>query len=149
MKSSIFWDITARSPLKLSQHFGGTCRHRLQGRRVSQAINQLEGDSNPEDEGDMFHRSVRWLWTDWNGTIYEFCSEVLFSATGCLSEKCFMNEFRCNPLFVVYCRICWKKLILLRIVNPYMKHTTNVSLSTERESSLHWRDKICNSSSSV
>jgi hypothetical protein len=35
MKSTIFWDITPRSPLKFNRRFGGTyCLH-LQGRRIS------------------------------------------------------------------------------------------------------------------
>jgi hypothetical protein len=31
MKSSIFWDITPYSPLKIDQRFGGTCLLQLQG----------------------------------------------------------------------------------------------------------------------
>jgi hypothetical protein len=38
--SSVFWDITACDPLKVNRHFGGTCRHHLQGRKVSPARNQ-------------------------------------------------------------------------------------------------------------
>jgi hypothetical protein len=37
MKISVFWDITPCSPLKPNWHFGGTCRHQPQGRRISQA----------------------------------------------------------------------------------------------------------------
>jgi hypothetical protein len=37
MKSTIFWDITPCSPLKVNRRFGGTyCLH-LQGRRISRA----------------------------------------------------------------------------------------------------------------
>jgi hypothetical protein len=32
MKSTIFWDITPCSPLKVNQHFGGTYRLHLQDR---------------------------------------------------------------------------------------------------------------------
>jgi hypothetical protein len=39
MKDSVFWDISACSPLKVNRRFGGTCRLRLQGRRMSQARN--------------------------------------------------------------------------------------------------------------
>jgi hypothetical protein len=40
MKSSVFWDITPRSPLKVNWRFGGTYRLHFQGRRMSQARNQ-------------------------------------------------------------------------------------------------------------
>jgi hypothetical protein len=42
MKSSIFWDITSCSPLKVNGSFGGTCRLHLQGRKVSWERNQRE-----------------------------------------------------------------------------------------------------------
>jgi hypothetical protein len=38
MKSSIFWDITPCSPLKVNRHFGRTCRIYFKGRRISQPI---------------------------------------------------------------------------------------------------------------
>jgi hypothetical protein len=37
MKSSMFWDKTPCSALKVKRRFGGTCRLHLQGRRISQA----------------------------------------------------------------------------------------------------------------
>jgi hypothetical protein len=40
MKSSVFWDITPCSPLKVSRRFGWTCRLHLQGRRISEARNK-------------------------------------------------------------------------------------------------------------
>jgi hypothetical protein len=42
MKSSISWDITPCSPLKVCRRFGRTCRLHLQGRRMSRARNQSE-----------------------------------------------------------------------------------------------------------
>jgi hypothetical protein len=39
-KSSIFWDITPRSPVKFNRHFGGKYRFHHQGRRISEASNQ-------------------------------------------------------------------------------------------------------------
>jgi hypothetical protein len=42
VKSSILWDITACSPLKVNQSFGGTCRFLFQGRKINQAISQHE-----------------------------------------------------------------------------------------------------------
>jgi hypothetical protein len=38
IKSSIFWDISSCSLLKVNRRFGGTCRLHLQGRRISQAL---------------------------------------------------------------------------------------------------------------
>jgi hypothetical protein len=75
-KISVFWDITPCMPLKVSRHFGGTCRFQLQGWRVSRTRNQYEEVSNhagffiyllfnPEDRGDMFLRDVFWLSTDY------------------------------------------------------------------------------------
>jgi hypothetical protein len=40
MESTIFWDITPCSPLKVNRHFGGAYRLQLQGRRISRARNQ-------------------------------------------------------------------------------------------------------------
>jgi hypothetical protein len=40
MKSSIFWDITPCSPLRVNEPFGGTCRLHLQNQRISQPRNQ-------------------------------------------------------------------------------------------------------------
>jgi hypothetical protein len=50
MKSTIFWDITPCSPLKFNRRFGGTYRLHLQGRRISQAINQRESKWQVESQ---------------------------------------------------------------------------------------------------
>jgi hypothetical protein len=42
MKSTIFWHITPCSPLKVNKYFGAICHFQLQGRRISQTINQRE-----------------------------------------------------------------------------------------------------------
>jgi hypothetical protein len=42
MKSTIFWDITPCSPLKIDWRFGGIYRLHLQGRRIIRARNQRE-----------------------------------------------------------------------------------------------------------
>jgi hypothetical protein len=47
MKSSIFWDITPCSLLKVNRRFGGTYRLHLQDRRISEARNQYETCSKP------------------------------------------------------------------------------------------------------
>jgi hypothetical protein len=44
MKSSIFWDITLCSPLKVNQRLGGTCHLHVQDRRISQERNQHEAE---------------------------------------------------------------------------------------------------------
>jgi hypothetical protein len=40
MNSSLFWDMTPCSPVKVNRRFGRTYRLHLEGRRVSQARNQ-------------------------------------------------------------------------------------------------------------
>jgi hypothetical protein len=57
------WDVTSRSPLKVNRCFGGTCRLRLQDRRVS-FVTSFQLDIllglflDSEDGGDMFVRNV-------------------------------------------------------------------------------------------
>jgi hypothetical protein len=46
LKSTIFWDRTPCSPLKVNQQFGGTYHLHLQGREVSQGRNQREAASS-------------------------------------------------------------------------------------------------------
>jgi hypothetical protein len=77
MKSTIFWDITLCSPLKVNRRFGGIYRLHLQG-RISRARNQRENRwqaeptcfhagfllglfFDPQDEVDVFPRNVGWL----------------------------------------------------------------------------------------
>jgi hypothetical protein len=45
VKSSVFCCVTPCRPLKLTLHFGGSCRLRLQGRRKAKARNQHEAGS--------------------------------------------------------------------------------------------------------
>jgi hypothetical protein len=74
--SSVFWNITPYSPLKVNRSFEGKCFIRFQGRWIIQARNQRKGDSKqnllatlftqvyscyPEDGGDMFRRNVCWF----------------------------------------------------------------------------------------
>jgi hypothetical protein len=42
MKSSVFWEMTPYSPLKVNWSFGGTCSLHLLGRRISQETDQRE-----------------------------------------------------------------------------------------------------------
>jgi hypothetical protein len=38
MKSTVFWDITPCSPLKVNRHFGGKYRLHIQDRKISSAL---------------------------------------------------------------------------------------------------------------
>jgi ATP/ADP translocase len=66
MKSSVFWDVTKCSSLKVNQRFGGTCHFDLQGWRISLALLAtcfhagflLGSFSDSEDGGDMCLRNV-------------------------------------------------------------------------------------------
>jgi hypothetical protein len=73
IKSSIFWDITSCSPLKVNRTFEGICRRNLQGQTISEVRNQREAGStcylrhagfslglffDPEDVGNGFLRNV-------------------------------------------------------------------------------------------
>jgi hypothetical protein len=42
MKTSVFWDIMPCSPLTVARRFAGTCRHQLQGHRISQEETSLK-----------------------------------------------------------------------------------------------------------
>jgi hypothetical protein len=53
LKSSIFWDITPCSLLKVKRRLGGIYRFHLQGRRISQARNQCESKWQVETGGKM------------------------------------------------------------------------------------------------
>jgi hypothetical protein len=58
MKSSIFWDTTPCSLVKVNRLFGRKYRLHLQDRRVNQT-------RNPEDGCDMFLRNNGWLSADY------------------------------------------------------------------------------------
>jgi hypothetical protein len=63
MKITVFWDITAYSPLKVKQRFRGAFRLHLHGQRISKARNQREsrwqiGLFDPEDGDDMLLRTA-------------------------------------------------------------------------------------------
>jgi hypothetical protein len=71
MKSSISWDITPCSTMKLNCRFAGTCRLHLQDRKTSQSRKQHEPGWHwflqsllfyLEDGGDMFLWNVGWFW---------------------------------------------------------------------------------------
>jgi hypothetical protein len=64
-KSYVFWDTAPCSPLKVKRRFGGTYRHHLHGRIISQARKQLGLFFDPEDGGNIFLRNVGRLATDY------------------------------------------------------------------------------------
>jgi hypothetical protein len=56
MKSYIFWNIIPCSPLRVNRHFGGKCRLRLQGIRISK--HEIAGRQNAECRTWYFSNSV-------------------------------------------------------------------------------------------
>jgi hypothetical protein len=85
MRSSIFWDITPCSPLKVNRRLGITSRRHRQIRRRRQARNLHE--RRWQNGGDMFLRNVGWLSTDYTTlyprrTFYNYLCENLRSYTG-------------------------------------------------------------------
>jgi hypothetical protein len=50
MNSSVFWNMTAYSSMRVNTRFGGTCRLHLQGWIVSHARNQYEGMRKQQGE---------------------------------------------------------------------------------------------------
>jgi hypothetical protein len=102
-----------RSPLKVNRRFGGTFRIHLDGRKISQARNQLESITDfllrlfvdTEDGGDMFLRNVGWLPTDYTGLcprIYESSHKILFVL---------------NFNFKIFKRELWSESIKTKIVS--------------------------------
>jgi hypothetical protein len=79
-KTTIFWDITPCSPLRVNRRFGGTYRLHILGRKMSSVRNHHESRSlppaftlvscgifffDPEYWGDMFLLNVDWHSTDY------------------------------------------------------------------------------------
>jgi hypothetical protein len=65
MKSTVFWDITQCSPLKVNRRFGGTCRLHLQDARINVAMLSTCFQAgillhlfDPEEGGDILLRYV-------------------------------------------------------------------------------------------
>jgi hypothetical protein len=70
LKGSGLWNMTLCRPSKVSQSFGGTCRHRPLAPKVIQARNQHEAVNiwvarNTDEEGNIFLRDVGWLSVDY------------------------------------------------------------------------------------
>jgi hypothetical protein len=103
MKSSIFWDTTPRSPLKVNRRFGETCRLRPQDRRSSRATAEL------------------CLPPDFTLTSRSACSSTLRMEATCSSETsvdfqlAIRNMFQKTEFFInlrssIECSIRWKEL---------------------------------------
>jgi hypothetical protein len=58
VKSSIFWDITSCSPLKVNRRFGGRCRLLATCFHASYLLYLF---FDPEDGSDIFLRNVGWI----------------------------------------------------------------------------------------
>jgi hypothetical protein len=85
VKSTIFWDITPCSPLKVNRHFGGTYRLLLQGRRISRARNQRESRWQAETSVDTQRTTRRYIPED--STLYNLRCENLKSYIGLLFSE--------------------------------------------------------------
>jgi hypothetical protein len=57
-KSSIFWNITPYSPLKVNRNFGGTYLLHLQGRRKCRARNQRESRLTSNGLHDVISQKI-------------------------------------------------------------------------------------------
>jgi hypothetical protein len=67
LRSSIFWDTTPCSPLKVNRRFGRTYRLHLQGRRIRRARNQRESrwQAQTRKMETLILGNVGWLSTDY------------------------------------------------------------------------------------
>jgi hypothetical protein len=65
MESSLLWDTTSCSLLKDNRRFGGTCRFSLPTCYLPHADFLLGLIFDPEDEGNIFLRSVCWVPSDY------------------------------------------------------------------------------------
>jgi hypothetical protein len=61
-KSSVFWDITPCSLLKVNPCFGGTCHLHPQGQNISKERNQNKASSKPTTCFMHIPRCCRWKW---------------------------------------------------------------------------------------
>jgi hypothetical protein len=61
--SSVFWDTTLCSPVKVNRHFGITYRFHFQGWSATDGRNEREADY--EDRSDILLRNVGWLLLDY------------------------------------------------------------------------------------
>lgn len=67
MTSSVFWDMTLCSWLKLNQHIGGTCGldPHSQRQRPAEKLHENKYQADPEDRGDMFFQNICWHSVDY------------------------------------------------------------------------------------
>jgi hypothetical protein len=125
IKSSVFWDTTPCSALKLNRRFKGTCLQ-LQGWWMSQAkkkknsLNQIASRAgfllglffDPEDGGDMYHPNIGRLSTDYMALCprrynspFRCCISCFFRTP--LIYTTFRSEiWKSNHGFVFSCMLC-------------------------------------------
>jgi hypothetical protein len=134
IKSTVFWDITGCSPLKVNRRFGVKYSLHLLGRRVSRVRNQRESRwqacfhsdfllclfFEPEDGGDIFlETSVYFQWT----TRHLSQKIILFLATAVIISN----------LYIIYNMI----EIFLSSLNESVKYmglkTTHVEVKNRRK----------------
>jgi hypothetical protein len=118
MKISIFWGITLRSPLKVKQHFGGTCRLHLWGWRISQESNHPEACSK---------QSLRMEATRSSETLPDFQRTIW----------CYIPEDR--NLYNYHCEnITSYKQKMFQLSNKYLINLQDIHVSRVSCRSLKW-----------
>jgi hypothetical protein len=85
LKSSVFWDTTPCSPLKLNRRFGGICCLHLQGRRISPARNQHESTWQAE-LSCWFHAWLIRAWR-WRQHVHPKVQLTFNGLHGVISQK--------------------------------------------------------------
>jgi hypothetical protein len=86
MKSTILWDITPCSALKINRRFGGTCRKKPAWKQVALLVTYFHAGFllgllfDSEDGNDMFLRNVGWLSTDYISSSFLISSFSIWSS---------------------------------------------------------------------
>jgi hypothetical protein len=101
LKSTIFWDITPCSPLKVNRRFGGTCRLHLQGRRMRQVRNHREAGINQNVISQKIELFITTAASTMNPTIYGvviYIKNILYKCHCTNSWVLFMQSFKNQSL---------------------------------------------------
>jgi hypothetical protein len=95
MKSSVFWDTTLCSPLKVNGRFGGTSRLHLQGRRISHARNRKTVDKQSLQEATC---SIE-MSVDFQRTTRCYNSQLKNVFVSCMKCWCFVRTIADKLMF--------------------------------------------------